>query len=306
MLFNIQKKHYRDLYIKKKLVLPTVQKIAVIDLDGTLLSTSNKIPELSIVALRLLKKHKIEPIICTQRHSLIVIKKFGQILHKNGVRYYIFNNGAIIYDYKLKKNICIYYLDYDDLAELYNYCFMKRIQIISYTNYGVFANRNVAVSRTIFTYYRNYIHSYIDIHHYRKLHIYRFYIPFSINIFHNLQPPVEIFKKYRKLFNITSMFHGYSFNAKPITKGSGLQKICEILHCDLRNTVAFGDGPNDVSMAKVANFSIAMPISDPELTRTANIQISGNRETRFYNAVKYFLGWLKNKPKQFKVQKNEN
>lgn len=289
MLFVNAKKTYQDIYLKKGYKFPKINNIAAIDLDGTFLSTSKQISPKSLKALQLLRDHQIEPVICTQRHSLIVIRRFADLLFKYGVRFYIFNNGAIIYDHKLKKNISIYYLNYDDLAELYTFCFMNRYQIISYTNYGIFASKNAPVARTIFLYYRDFIHSYEDIHHYKTLHIYRFYIPFSLNIFHHRQPPVHIYKKYKKHFTMTSMFHGYSYNASPITKGSGLKKICEILHCNLNNTVGFGDGPNDVDLAKAANYFVAMPISDPKLVKVADVQISGNRENRFYNAVKHYL-----------------
>ena len=41
-------------------------------------------------------------------------------------------------------------------------------------------------------------------------------------------------------------------------KGTGIQKVCELLSADIKNTVAFGDSVNDLDMLHAAGTSVAM------------------------------------------------
>ena len=45
---------------------------------------------------------------------------------------------------------------------------------------------------------------------------------------------------------------------KDIDKGSALTSICEFLNIDLKDTVAFGDGENDIPMLETAGYAIVM------------------------------------------------
>ena len=45
---------------------------------------------------------------------------------------------------------------------------------------------------------------------------------------------------------------------KGFSKGTGIKRLCELKGIDITDTIAIGDGANDVDMFEVAGFSVAM------------------------------------------------
>jgi Cof subfamily protein (haloacid dehalogenase superfamily) len=66
---------------------------------------------------------------------------------------------------------------------------------------------------------------------------------------------------------------------KSINKGWGLQKVCEVLQIDIRDTVAFGDAENDIPMLRAAGLGVAMG-NATEATKAAadRITATNNRD----------------------------
>ena len=48
------------------------------------------------------------------------------------------------------------------------------------------------------------------------------------------------------------------FNRKGVSKGSGLQRLCDILRIDIKDTIAIGDNFNDLSMIKAAGLGVGV------------------------------------------------
>jgi len=65
-------------------------------------------------------------------------------------------------------------------------------------------------------------------------------------------------------------FIGYDIVKDGISKGSGITKFCEIFDIDMANTIAIGDGFNDVAMFKAAGYSVAMGNSLDKVKQMAN------------------------------------
>ena len=55
-----------------------------------------------------------------------------------------------------------------------------------------------------------------------------------------------------------------------VSKGLGLQKVCELLQISLKQTIAIGDGYNDKEMLTCAGLGVAMENAGSELKRTAD------------------------------------
>lgn len=55
---------------------------------------------------------------------------------------------------------------------------------------------------------------------------------------------------------------------KGFSKGTGIAKLCELKGIDIKDTIAIGDGANDVDMFRVAGYSVAMG-NGAELARNA-------------------------------------
>lgn len=65
------------------------------------------------------------------------------------------------------------------------------------------------------------------------------------------------------------------FVPKGYSKGTGLLEICHLLSRNPKDTVAFGDGANDLSMFREAGFSVAMGSGNPKIHGEADFVTTG-------------------------------
>ena len=68
------------------------------------------------------------------------------------------------------------------------------------------------------------------------------------------------------------------FVPKGYTKGTGLLAVCRLLSWDPADTVAFGDGVNDLPMFRAAGFSVAMGSGNPKIHPQADYVTAGLTE----------------------------
>ncbi|MBP5181085.1 MAG: HAD-IIB family hydrolase [Clostridiales bacterium] len=74
---------------------------------------------------------------------------------------------------------------------------------------------------------------------------------------------------------------------KGFNKGTGIKKFCELINIDIADTIAIGDGANDLDMFEAAGFSVAMG-SGAEIAKNAADHITtGLKEDGIYNALKH-------------------
>lgn len=71
-------------------------------------------------------------------------------------------------------------------------------------------------------------------------------------------------------------------------KGKGIIKACELLDIDLKNTYAFGDSENDISMLETAGTGIAMGNGTDKAKEAADYVTSGLFEDGISNALRHF------------------
>jgi len=55
-----------------------------------------------------------------------------------------------------------------------------------------------------------------------------------------------------------------------VCKGFGLQRICQALNVPLEQTIAFGDGDNDIEFIQMAGLGIAMKNARPHVQQFAD------------------------------------
>ena len=65
---------------------------------------------------------------------------------------------------------------------------------------------------------------------------------------------------------------------KGADKGNALRKICEHIGVDIAQTIAFGDGENDILLLKAAGIGVAMENAEPRLKQYADIIAKTNNE----------------------------
>lgn len=78
----------------------------------------------------------------------------------------------------------------------------------------------------------------------------------------------------------------YEVVPRGISKASGMQFVCERLGIDKRNTVAFGDSSNDISMLQNAGVSVAMGGGNPVLFELVDYVTSAVMEDGIERALK--------------------
>ena len=90
-------------------------------------------------------------------------------------------------------------------------------------------------------------------------------------------------------YNITSSIYcNIEINTKASDKGAALRSLCEKLGIDIRDTMVFGDGLNDIGMFRAAGLSVAMANADPALKAEADFVTAGNDENGVAAAIRRF------------------
>ncbi|KYG89349.1 Cof-type HAD-IIB family hydrolase [Metasolibacillus sp. FSL H7-0170] len=70
------------------------------------------------------------------------------------------------------------------------------------------------------------------------------------------------------------------------SKARGIQKLVEKIGYTMENTIAFGDGLNDIEMLQAAGIGVAMGNSHPEVKKVADVQAPHVDEDGLYKAMK--------------------
>lgn len=61
------------------------------------------------------------------------------------------------------------------------------------------------------------------------------------------------------------------FNHQGVNKGQGLKHLVELLHVDMKETIAIGDNFNDLSMIKVAGLGVGVQNTVEEMKKECDI-----------------------------------
>ena len=102
----------------------------------------------------------------------------------------------------------------------------------------------------------------------------------------------ERLKAYKELMVTSSLPYNLEVNIRSATKGMGLYKLAGYLGLGMEQTMAFGDGSNDVSMIQAAGIGVAMANGIDELKELADHITASNEEDGVAVAIEHFLGPL--------------
>lgn len=236
------------------------KKYIFIDLDGTIIDHStNSIPESAKKAIKLLQENGHEIIIATGRPPSL----FYGVEKKLNIDSYIASNGKIVVSKgELIYNDCI---DNEIVDRLVKLAEKEKIDL-------AFESMTDYVLNTDIT---DLSYKFSDVYHleYPKLqHNYHLTNDiYQMVLFYTKSD----YKKFEKLFPTLS-FHfaneyGIDINAIGGLKEIGIQKIIEEKGINIEDTIAIGDGLNDVSMIEFAHFGIAMGNAHKALKDAADI-----------------------------------
>ena len=254
-------------------------KAVFFDIDGTLVSfNTHKISELSKKAISTLKQKNIKTFIATGR-ALYQIDNLDNIEFDG---YVTFNGSACYID---NKEIYKKTLNQNDLKSLCNYLENHNLPCSIMTSKDVYTN----TSKTIDMFYNlvkvkaNVIDNFIEYFHNNINDI------FQINIFSDKEKEKEIMNNIL-VNSSSSRWHPIFFdvNIKDIGKHVGIDKIIEHYGIKLEETIAFGDGENDISMIKHAHIGVAMGNANEEVKKIADYITDDVDNNGVYNALKHF------------------
>ncbi|KOS23468.1 HAD family hydrolase [Bacillus anthracis] len=250
-------------------------KLIAIDLDGTLLSGNKMIRKWNAEGIRKCQEAGHVVAICTGR-SIVDIERL--LLEVNLDCPIIAENGAVIY--KDKKMMKRYPIQNMQALEIVNYLEENGLYYQLYTDKGVYVpDYGVESVRNEIEYVKNSKENFdlkeletivaLYLEHTAFLsaesckpivetdiHVHKL-LPFSYDMA-RLEKLKETFLHNTDFAITSSYWHNLEINYRDAQNGNGLYPLAEHFNIPVEDTVAIGDGFNDVSMMEKANISIAM------------------------------------------------
>lgn len=247
-------------------------RLIAIDLDGTLLDSRDTISARSVMAIKKLQRQGIEVTLATGRdyHNACEIAK------KAGLRTHIISsNGTSVHsvdDHRLftvgiqpevVKNILAwleqekYYYEVTandtTYTPVYTQQYLENELNLLQNSPDILEELQLELGKLM--------RPIAKVHHYGEMftpdNAYQNILVFSPNQ-ERLAASRAFFTAMPELSVVSSLDHNIEMNARAASKGAALQVLADALGISLEETLAMGDNYNDVSMFKIAKYSIAM------------------------------------------------
>lgn len=104
-----------------------------------------------------------------------------------------------------------------------------------------------------------------------------------------LKEQSEVLKSFRAKFCTFNGWPWIELGSSKANKGTAMRYVCDYLGIEIKDTIAFGDGENDVEMLAEAGIGVAMANADSHALQIANAKALSNDE----DGVSIFLEHLK-------------
>lgn len=253
-----------------------MEKLVFFDIDGTLVTRNNHIPESTIKAVEQLKENNITPVIATGRPPILlkeIAEKLGinSFISMNGQ--YIVHHGELIYSSPLDM---AHVHEIVEISTQYNHgvvlCAEEELivnSIFSLLTRGTlfqFMKGIVGIipDRIKFTLFNRLLKNKPKKSDYEKEDIYMV----------SVQAGLGAEQDYQDLFDELTFTrankHSMDIVNKGVSKASGIEKMLSILKVSRDHTYAFGDGLNDLEMLEYVGTGIAMDNGFEELKEAAD------------------------------------
>lgn len=226
------------------------KKAVFFDIDGTLWGSDNIVPQSAVDAIHGLQKNGHLAFICSgrtrgfiQNEKLLGIGFDGIV---SGCGTMVEYGGKTVFCKEIEKEQAT-----DTVKLLYEYGFLPILEGKEYLYLEESDFAGDAYGRKLMT----------DLGERRKS-IREYWGKWEISKFSCGTPGDkrdECFEKLAPLYDF--MIHNSvvaELVPKGFHKGTGIQKVCELLDLDIEDTIAFGDGANDIGMFQTAGTAVAM------------------------------------------------
>lgn len=253
-------------------------KLIVCDLDGTLLDDNKKLDSNIFEVIPKLKEKGITFSIASGRNEELLKDYIDEL---NIEVPYVTNNGGNIYQkHKCIQNICIPQKYNNLIAKiLYDNEIAFRIfsieNIYEYLETDFFDERMRNMPDTIK------YHPDLDL---SNNHIYKINSDFSkhLNKFDEIYNQIT---SHPDISYLKAEENIYCVNAIDASKGSGLERVCELLNIDINETMAIGDNGTDLTMLEKASVSVVVENAQDDIKMYADYICGDNN----HNGVSKFL-----------------
>lgn len=252
-------------------------KAAFFDIDGTLIPHGkDKFPDSTLKALHLLKEKGIKIFIATGRPITTINHALSQCafdgyLALNGQ--YCCVNGQVV------RNV---FINQKDIEKALPYFQKNNISC-------VFAEKD-------YVYVNLYSQQYREFHIGKEEmmnkvdNVFRIknHETYQLMIFINEEQEIELFQHLDHCKS--ARWHPMFADIIPQNGGKdkGIDAICQYLNISLDQTIAFGDGGNDIDMLKHAGIGVAMNNGNDKVKEAANYITTDVENDGIYNALKHF------------------
>ena len=250
-------------------------KIIFFDLDGTLIDhKENEIPSSTIFTLQELKKRGHILVIATGRPPCL----FYNIEKMLNIDTYIASNGRYV---RHKDQILLNdFISNEVVTRFVDDMTRKGIDVAFESEDDFVINRKSNPLASQFLNYFNLKEPKIEEDYHKKHDI------LQMVMFHDSKDFQRIAKKYPELdFNISCPY-GIDINTKGGMKEIGVKIVTEHFGYDIKDTIAVGDGYNDISMIKMAGLGIAMGNACEPLKEVADFVTAACHDQGVYKAFK--------------------
>lgn len=269
-------------------------KLIVLDLDGTLLTTDKKISPANYAALERAAAKGIHIVPCTGRFFNGMPEEVRALPF---LRYAITINGAEIYDVKQKKSLHSALISLPKAEEVYSVldtlpviydCFQdgwgwmdrKFYDIADQYSMGEVRGEWIRKMRTPLDNFRQTIRE-------RNRGIQK-----AQMFFRDMELRARILselpQRFPELSITTSLVNNIEINSGDAHKGAALLELCRQLNIDPAETMAFGDGLNDITMLQTAAVGVAMGNAAQPVKDVADFITDTNDNDGVAKAVQYF------------------
>lgn len=263
------------------------------DMDGTLLNREHRISGPTKEALDLAVSHGKTVVLSTGR-SVAELAEYDKELEH--IRYYICENGALLFDSFEKRIIYSMTIPQEMVSEVLKITEPEDVMIYIASNGQNMSNRNDVMRMEHFHMgqYKEQALRTAVLHEdiiasYRRE-------PFPVEKMNLSCVSVELRETLYNSLSKLPLTIAYSeetaleLSPLNVSKALGLQKLCDHLSIPLERTIAVGDSNNDAEIMKTAGLAIAMGNSLPKIKEMCDAIVADNNHNGCAEAIiKYLL-----------------
>lgn len=271
-------------------------KLIALDLDGTLLNSEKKVSERTVEVLKRCEAQGIW-IVPTTGRAKEAVPEF--ILKLPGVHYGIFVNGASIWNLEKQEEIvrdcidwktaqetarilCHYPILYDFYIDGTGICEERFLNCLEQFGLPEYYCRFIRETRTA----TEDLFEYLETTH---ASVQKMNLLFSMDGKKVKETVREVLAKLPGILVTSSFPWNLEVNAAGVVKGKGIRHLAEYLGLPMEQTMACGDGENDLSMVRAAGFGVAMKNAAPFLKEQADWITLSNDEDGVAEAIERWV-----------------